>query len=147
MGVPNQLASFDVECHEFGVQGAHEHTVAHDGHTAVVRAAAVSGDRTHFVLVVPLLLAGDRVNRINVVVRSGDVHRATDNDWGCLHGFQNFGLEGECRTQLADVAGVNLLGRVETGIGVICIAMQEIAAVLVSSSQLRLTDICLGEPG
>ena len=119
---------------------------AHDGNTAVVRAAAVSGHRTHLVLVVPFLFAGDGVNGIHMVVRRGQVHRAINNDRRSFHGLQHFRLESECRAQGSYVGCVDLFGGVVTAIGVICIGMQKIVAVFVSTCQLCLADFRLGEP-
>ncbi len=135
---PQHLAGLGVEREQLGVERSHVEPVAHDGDAAVVRAAAEGRDRTHLVLVVPELLAGRGVERVQVVVRGRDVHDAVDDDRRRLHRLEHLGLELERRPQLGDVGGVDLRRRVVPGLRVAHVRVQEVGAVLVGGVELGL---------
>jgi hypothetical protein len=61
------------------------------------------------VLVVPILLAGLGIERIDVVERRGDVHHAVDDDRRRLERLLHLGLEDPGGMKLADVRSVDLL--------------------------------------
>ena len=138
MGFPSQLAGLGVQGHQFGVQSTHEDVSAHDGYTTVVRSAAIGGDGTHFVFVMPELFASDRIDGVHMVVGGGQVHHAIDHDGRCFHGLQHFSLESESRTQVFDVACVDLLAGVIARLRIVHVGVQEVVSVLVSSCELRL---------
>ena len=108
LGFPQQLAGLGFQRHQLGIERSHEELVPFDGHAPVVGAAAEGGDGTHLVLVVPELLAGDRIQRVHVVERGGHEHHAVDHDGRRLHRLAHFHLEHEFRPQRLDVARVDL---------------------------------------
>ena len=137
---PKQLAGFRVKRHQLGVERAHVELVAHDGHAAVVWAAAVGGYRAHLVFVVPKLFAGHGVERVHMVVRRCDVHDPVDHDGRGLHRLQHLGLKLKRRTQFGHVAAVDLLGRVVTRLRVVHVGVQEVRTVAVGRIKLALGD-------
>ena len=72
-------------------------------------------DRPELVLVVPVFLARRRVDRVDVIERRRQEHDAVDDDRRGLHRLQHRGLEDERGRQLADVVGVDLGGRGNSG--------------------------------
>ena len=111
------------------IQRAHVHHVPVDRDAAVVGTAAVRGDRSHLVLVVPELGAGLRVQRVHVIERRRRVHDPVDDDGRRLHGLHDLGLEDPGRPQLVHVRDVDLAIRVVAGLLVVPVGVQEVVAV------------------
>ena len=148
LGFPQQLAGLGVERHQLGIQRAHEQLAALDRHAPVVGAAAEGGDRTHLVLVVPELAAGDGVERVHMVERGGHVHHAIDHDRRRLHRLAHLGLEHEGGLELLHVAGVDLRAWVKTLLLVTAVGVQPVDALTVRVVQVRLRDVgSLGDLG
>ena len=105
---PDPLAGLGVERDQLGVERGDIDLVAVDRDAAIVGAAAIGRDRPHLVLVMPHLLAGLGVERIDVVERGGDVHHAVDDDRRGLHRFHDLGLEYPGRVQTRHVAAIDL---------------------------------------
>lgn len=80
VGLPHEAARPGVERDELRVDRAHEYLVSVDGDAPVVRAAAIGPDRAHLVPVVPILLTCLGIERIDMIVRCGDIHHAIDNN-------------------------------------------------------------------
>ena len=80
-------------------------------------------------LVVPELLAGLGIDRIDVAERSRDEHHAIDDDRRGLQGLAHVRLKHPRNVELVHVACVDLLGGMEALLVVIAIRMQEIGAV------------------
>ncbi len=135
---PKHAASLRIERNQLGVKSSHENLAAGDRHAAVVRPAAERGDWTHLVLVVPELLASDRIDRINVVVRGRQVHHAVDDDRRGLHRLDDFGLEHERGPQVLDVAGVDLVAAVMAQLRVVAVGVQPVRRLLAGVVELRL---------
>ena len=127
--LPEHLAGLVVERDQLGVEGPEEELVAQHRHAAVVGPAAIGGYRSHRVLVVPELLPGGGVDRVDVIVGSGDVHDAVDDDGRGLHRLDDRGLEDEDGTQPLHVAGVDLIGLRIAGLRVILVGMQPVAII------------------
>ena len=129
MSLPQQLAGLRIQRNQLGVERAHVQRTAFHGDAAVVRAAAVGGDRSHLVLVVPELLTGNRVDGVDVVEGGRQEHHAVDHDRRGLHRLAHFRLENERRPQLADVAGVDLLAGVVAAVVVVAVRMDPVLGV------------------
>ncbi len=80
-------------------------------------------------LVVPDLLAGLGVQRVDVIERRGGVHDAVDHDGRGLHGFHHFGLENPRGPKLLNVGNVDLAIGVIARLLVIAVGVQEVIAV------------------
>ena len=106
--LPQELAGLGVERDELRIDRAHEQLAALDRDAAIVVAAADRHDRAELVLVMPELLSGRRVDRVDVIERRRQEHDAVDHDGRRLHRFQDRRLEHERGLQLADVAGIDL---------------------------------------
>ena len=129
LGLPQQAAGLGVERDQLGIERRHVDLVAVDGDAAVVGAAAIGRDRAHLVLVVPVLLAGLGVERVDVIERRRHVHHAVDDDRRRLHRLLHLRLEDPGRMQLADVGGVDLLAREVAGLIVVAVGVQEVVGV------------------
>ena len=141
VGGPHRLAGLGVERHQLGVERRQIDLVAIDGDAAVVRAAAIGRDRPHVVLVVPQLLAGLGVERVDVAERRGDVHHAVDDDRRGFHQLLDLGLENPGRMQPLHVGAVDLVLGIETLLIIIAVGVQEILAVGVGAIEHVLRDI------
>ena len=80
---------------------------------AIVGAAAIGRDRSHSVLVVPVHLAGLRIERVDVIEGRGDIHHPVDHDRRSLQRLADIGLENPGNVQSLDVGAIDLLGRIE----------------------------------
>ena len=138
--LPDEAARLRVERHQLCVERRHEDLVAVDGDAAIVRTAAVGRDRPHLVLVVPVLLAGLGVERVDVIEGRGDVHDAVDDDRSRLQRLLHLRLEDPSRMQLADVRRVDLLAGEVARLVVVAVGVQEVVRVVRSRAQLLLRD-------
>ena len=84
LGLPGHLAGLGVQRDQLGIERRQIHLVAGHRDTAVVGTAAIDRQRSQLLRIVPDLLAGARVQRIDVIERCGDVHDAVDDDRCCL---------------------------------------------------------------
>ena len=139
LGLPDHAAGFGIERDQLGIERCQIDLVVINGHAAVVGAAAIGRDRTHGVLVVPILLARLGVERVDVVERRRDIHDAVDDDRRRLHGFLHFRLEDPGGVELANVGRVDLLAREIPGLIVIAVGLQEVVFVLSSGVELLLS--------
>jgi hypothetical protein len=139
--LPQQLAGLRVERDELGVERAHEQPVALDRDAPVVRTAAKRRDRTHLVLVVPVFLAGRRVDRVHVVERRRQEHHAVDDDRRGLHRLQHRRLEDERRLELAHVPGVDLVAGVVARLRITPVRVDPVLRVGRRGIEHRLRDL------
>ena len=77
--LPQLVAGFRVHRDHMHVERVHEESRPQDGQSAVVSSAAVEGSRRIAMLVHPELPAGQRVERINGVLRPREIHDAVDD--------------------------------------------------------------------
>ena len=89
-------------------------------------------------LVVPVLLAGLGVQRIDMVERGRDVHDAVDDDRRRLQRLLHFRLEDPGGVKLADIGGVDLLAREISGLIVIAVGMKKVVPVASRGVELIL---------
>ena len=89
-------------------------------------------------LVVPVLLAGLGVERIDVIERGRHVHDAVDDDRRRLQRLLHFRLENPGRMQLADIRGVDLLAGEVARLIVVAVGVQEVGAVAGRRAELLL---------
>ena len=136
--LPQTVAALGVERDELGIERAHEEPPAGDRHAAVVRPAAERGHRPHLVLVVPVLLAGGGVDRVDVVVRRRQEHHAVDDDRRGLHRLDDLGLHDELDPQLVDVPGVDLVPRVVAELRVVTVRVEPVLRLAAGGGEHRL---------
>ena len=91
-------------------------------------------------LVVPILLAGLGVQRVDVVERRCDVHYAVDDDRRRFLRFLHLGLEDPGGMQLANIGSIDLLARIEAGLIVVPVGVKEVRVVFGSGVELVLRD-------
>ena len=137
---PKQIPGLGVERNELGVDRAHVQLAAFDGDTAIVVAAAHGDDRSQLVLVVPVLFAGRRVDRVHVIERRCQEHDAVDHDRRGLHRFEHGGLEHVGRLHLRHVAGVDLAAGVVSRLIVAAVRMNPVLGVGSGAVEHRLRD-------
>jgi hypothetical protein len=137
---PQELARLGIERHELRVDGAHEELAFRHRDSAIVVAAANGDDRAQLVLVVPVLLAGRRVDRIDMIERGGQEHHAVDDDRRGFHRLEHRGLEDERRCKPAHVASVDLTAGVVAGIVVVAVGLDPVLRILGRAVEHRLGD-------
>ena len=137
---PDRLAGLGVERDQLGVERGEIDLVAIDRGAAIVGPAAIDRDRPHVVLVVPDLLAGLRVECVDVIERRGHIHHAVDDDRRGLHRFAQVGLKDPGDMHIFDVARRDLIGRMETRLIVVAVGVQEVLAVARRVVEHRLAD-------
>src|SRR5262249_13871362 len=76
VGLPHDASSLGIEREKLRIERGEINFIAVDRDAAVIWAAAIGRDRTHVMLVVPILLAGLSVKCIDVIEGGGDVHHA-----------------------------------------------------------------------
>src|SRR6266581_5057351 len=138
LDLPGVLAALRVERHELGVERAHVEHALVCGHAAVVGAAAERRDRPHLVLVVPEFASGRRVDRVDVVERSGEEHHPVHHQRRGFHRLEHRGLERELGLELVHVAHADLRRGVVAGLLVVAVRMQVIQAVAGGGIEHRL---------
>ena len=140
VGHPDHFAGLGVQRDQLGIEGGEIDLVVENLDAAIVGAAAKGRDRSHLVSVVPELLAGLGVKRVDMAERRRHVHHAIDDDRRRLEQFLDVGLENPGDTQTLDVVAIDLLGGIETCLGVIAVGEQKILRVLVGRVELLLGD-------
>ena len=138
--LPCDVAGLGVECHQHGVEGGDIDLVLIDRHAAIIGAAAIGRDRPHIVLVVPVHLAGLRIERVDVIEGCGDIHHPVDDERRGLQRLADIGLENPGNVQSLDVGTIDLLGRIEALLFVVAIGGEKISAVVGSAVEHRLGD-------
>ena len=66
VGLPDNLAGLCIQRHQLGVERGYVDEIAENLDAAIVGTAAVSRDQSHLVIIVPELLAGFGVERIDM---------------------------------------------------------------------------------
>ena len=126
---PLHRAGLGVQRDELRVERGEIDVVAVDRDAAIVGAAAIGRDRTHLVLVFPHLLAGLRVQRVDVVEGRGDVHHAVDHDRRGLERVDDVGLENPRRPQVVHVGRGDLPRRMKTRLPVVAVGLKKVGGV------------------
>ena len=137
-GLPQNFAGFGVQRYQLGIQCAHEQLATFNRNATVVGPATEGGDRPHFVFVVPKLLTGHGIQRIDMVVGGCHVHDAVHHDGRCFHRLTHFGLECEDGLELFDVTRVDLLAGVKARLGIVTVGVQPVSGLIASAIQLGL---------
>ncbi len=138
--LPDLVAGPGIERHQLGVERREIDLVLIEFDAPIVRAAAIGGDRSERMLVVPELLAGLGVERVHMAERGGDIHHTIDHDRRRFEGLAHVGLEDPGRMQLLHVAGVDLLGWIEALLVVVAVGVQEVRRVAGGLVEHRLRD-------
>jgi hypothetical protein len=114
---------------ELGIDRAHEQLAAFDRNAAVIVAAAGSHVRTKPVPVMPELLAGCGVDRIDMVEGRGQEHDAVDDDRRGLHRIEHGRLEHERRLDPAYVPRIDMGAAVKARLFVTAVRMDPVLRV------------------
>ncbi len=130
VGDPDDLARLGVQRDQLGIERREIDLVVKNLDAAIVRAAAENRDRPHLVIVVPELLAGLGVKRVDMAERGRHIHHAIDDDRRRLERFLDVGLEDPGDMQALDVVAIDLLGGIKTRLGVIAVGEQKILEFL-----------------
>lgn len=138
VGAPDHVAGLGIQRDQLGVERGKVDAITQHLDAAIVWTAAIDGDRSHLVIVVPELPAGLGIERIDVTERRRHEHDAINDDRRSLERFLDVGLEDPGDVQVLDVAACDLLGRIKTRLGVIAVGQKEILAVFVGRIELRL---------
>jgi hypothetical protein len=80
VGSPHHLAVLGIQSDQLGVERGEIDLVVENLDAAIVRPAAEGRDRPHLVIVVPELLAGLGIKRVDMAERGRDEHYAIDDD-------------------------------------------------------------------
>ncbi len=130
VGLPDHLAGLGIEGDQLGIEGGEIDHVAIDGDAAVVGPAAIDGDRSERMLVVPEFGAGAGIERIDVIEGGGDVHHAIDHDRRGLLRLLDLGLEDPGHVQVPHVHRVDLAVGEVALLGVIPVRHQPVIGIL-----------------
>ena len=88
----------------------------------------------------PDLLAGTRIQRIDMIEGGRDVHDAVHDNRRGLHAVDDLGLEDPGRPQFADIGGIDLAVRIVPRLMVVAVGVQEVVAVTGSTVEHVLRD-------
>ena len=86
-------------------------------------------EQSHRVFVVPKLLAGLGIERIDVVESSRHIHDAIGNDRRCGKHVLHLGLENPGGMEFSHIRRVDLLAREISGLIVVAVGMKKVAFV------------------
>ena len=140
LGLPGYLAGLRLQGHKLGIERGDVDHIAENLDAAIVGTAAISRDRSHLVIIVPELLAGLGVKRIDMAERRRHIHDAIDDDRRSLQRFLDIGLEDPGDMQVLHVVAVDLFGRIKARLRIIAVGQQKVAGALVSLVELILSD-------